>query len=62
MNYLDRQRHDLWPVLQDTYGQDFARLWYMRWRLFFLAVAELFGYRNGSEWYVSHYLFHKQTS
>ena len=58
---LDASRDTLWPVLENTYGHDFAKMWFMRWRMFFLAVAELFGYRDGNEWFVSHYLFNKRT-
>jgi cyclopropane-fatty-acyl-phospholipid synthase len=54
---IEERRAQVWPVLERTYGADSAGLWWMRWRLFFLACAELFGYANGTEWWVSHYLF-----
>ncbi len=53
---LDAQRAAVMPVLEATYGADEANRWFHRWRLFFLACAELFGYRGGREWLVGHYL------
>ena len=53
---LEKQRHPVMTVLQQTYGAEADR-WFHRWRLFFLACEELFGYRGGSEWLVAHYLF-----
>jgi cyclopropane-fatty-acyl-phospholipid synthase len=50
---------EILEVLSATYGQDNARLWNQRWRMFWMACAELFGYRNGNEWMVGHYLFAK---
>lgn len=53
---MDAQRAKLFPILQQTYGAD-AERWWMRWRLFFMSVSELFGYQRGQRWWVSHYLF-----
>lgn len=46
-------------VLRDTYGEAAAPLWFQRWRMFWMACAELFGYRDGQEWLVAHYLFER---
>ncbi len=56
----DRRRNEILPVFQDTYGPEQADRWFQRWRVFFMACAELFGYRGGEEWGVSHYRFGKQ--
>jgi cyclopropane-fatty-acyl-phospholipid synthase len=55
---MDGARDILFPVFTKTYGND-AEIWWQRWRLFFLAVAELFGFNQGQEWWVSHYKFLK---
>jgi cyclopropane-fatty-acyl-phospholipid synthase len=57
---MDAARPRVWPILEQTYGVDQAATWWMRWRLFFMACAELFGYRDGQEWWVSHYLFERR--
>lgn len=56
---MDRQRESLTPIFQATYGTDEAERWWQRWRIFFMACAELFGYADGNEWWVAHYLFEK---
>jgi cyclopropane-fatty-acyl-phospholipid synthase len=57
---MDANRAALWPVLEETYGADRAGLWWMRWRLFFLSCAELFGHDDGQAWWVAHYLFERR--
>jgi cyclopropane-fatty-acyl-phospholipid synthase len=41
-------------ILADAYGVE-AAIWRRRWRLFFLATAQLFGHAGGEAWGVSHY-------
>jgi len=57
---LDHNRRSIMPVLQDVYGLADASRWLQRWRIFFMACAELWGYSDGREWIVSHYLLKKQ--
>ena len=53
---LDGNRDRLRSVLASGPGPNDVELQLNRWRLFFLACAELFGYAKGEEWGVSHYL------
>jgi cyclopropane-fatty-acyl-phospholipid synthase len=59
---MDARRSQVWPVLEKTYGKDDAKRWWVYWRIFFMSCAELWGYRQGSEWIVSHYLFDKRLA
>jgi cyclopropane-fatty-acyl-phospholipid synthase len=58
---LDGHRQDVLAVFAKTYGPD-ARRFLHYWRAFFLSCAELWGYRAGTEWLVSHYLFERQPT
>jgi cyclopropane-fatty-acyl-phospholipid synthase len=59
---MDLRRDKVWSILSDTYGQENAMQWWMRWRVFFMACAELFGYQNGQQWWVAHYCFERPAS
>lgn len=56
---MDSHRAEIMPILQQTYGRQDAMKWWVYWRVFFMACAELWGYKNGEEWIVSHYVFSK---
>ena len=56
---MDGNKQSILPILSECYGAENAELWWQRWRIFFMACAELFGYNQGKEWYVGHYLFRK---
>ncbi|MCB9852680.1 MAG: class I SAM-dependent methyltransferase [Phycisphaerales bacterium] len=61
LSNLDERQNEAMLILRDAYGRD-ARIWFVRWRLFFLACAELFQFEGGEEWGVVHYLFRKPVS
>ncbi len=54
----DAARDELMPLFREVYGRD-ARIWFQRWRIFYLACSELFACHGGEEWLVMHYLFEK---
>jgi cyclopropane-fatty-acyl-phospholipid synthase len=54
---MDRNEAAARKILSATYGAKETTKWWVYWRVFFMACAELWGYRDGSEWFVSHYLF-----
>ena len=58
---MKANRDQIMPVLQLTYGSSEADRWFNRWKMFYLACSELFGYKQGEEWLVGHYLFRKRN-
>lgn len=58
----DAQRSDLLRLFDATLAPKDAARQLQRWRMFFMACSELFGYRGGGEWFVSHYLFSKRQN
>ncbi|HPR64297.1 MAG TPA: cyclopropane-fatty-acyl-phospholipid synthase family protein [Thermoanaerobaculia bacterium] len=57
LNNMDSHKKTIQDQFKDRYGKkDAMKLW-SYWRVFFMACSELFGYHNGEEWVVSHYLF-----
>ncbi len=55
-----RQRAEIVKLFATVYGPRQAKRWFQRWRIFYLAVAELFGYADGKEWFVAHYLLSRR--
>jgi cyclopropane-fatty-acyl-phospholipid synthase len=55
----DRNAAAIRPLMQRAYGAQ-AAIWFQRWRIFWMACAELFGYDDGNEWLVAHYRFAKR--
>jgi len=58
---MDINKAAVMQLIKDAYGEDNAQTWWMRWRLFFMACAELFAFDNGEQWHVMHYTFNKTS-
>jgi cyclopropane-fatty-acyl-phospholipid synthase len=58
---MDARRETIWPILERVYGAAEAQRWWSRWRMFFMACAEMWGYDEGRQWWVSHYLFSRRA-
>ncbi len=56
---MDQNSHEILPLLEETYGAHQTTKWWVYWRCFYMACAELWGYDAGREWFVSHYRFRK---
>ena len=57
---MDARRDEILPVLSGTYGHGRSARWFQRWRIFFMACAELWGFGKGREWLISHYLMQRR--
>ena len=57
---MDRNKDSILKIFSETYGEENKIKWWVYWRVFFMSCAELWGFKNGNEWFVSHYLFKKR--
>ncbi|AZZ38289.1 SAM-dependent methyltransferase [Bdellovibrio sp. qaytius] len=53
---MDQNEDQVRVLFKNTYGAENVELWVNRWRVFYMACSELFGFNGGNEWAVTHYL------
>jgi len=60
LSNLDASRDQVLKIFEKSMSKSEARWQFYRWRMLLLVCAEIFGYRKGREWFVSHYLLRKR--
>ena len=60
--HMKENKQEIIKIFNKHYPKNQVNCWYYRWQLFTIACSELFAYRGGEEWGVSHYLFNKNIN
>ncbi|EMN02379.1 cyclopropane-fatty-acyl-phospholipid synthase [Leptospira noguchii str. 1993005606] len=60
LSRMYQNKTEIINIFMDVYGDKYALKWFVYWKVFFMACAELWKYKRGEEWIVSHYLFSKR--
>ena len=58
-NFLDK-KEIIHTIFSQKNGDKNAKTTYINWKIFFIACAQLFGYKKGTDYMVYHYLFKKK--
>jgi len=56
LELMDHNEDQVMMLFKQCYGSADATKWFNRWRVFYMACSELFGYDQGQTWAVTHYL------
>lgn len=56
LELMDKNTDQVMMLFKQCYGPAEAIKWFNRWRVFYMACSELFGYDQGETWAVTHYL------
>ena len=59
LDQMDLNKSSIINIFEKAYGKNQSKIWFQRWRIFFLSCAVMFSIKSGTEWGVSHYRFRK---
>ena len=62
LDKMDDNNSKVTDIFTRTYGINNVSQQIFNWRMFFIYCAETFGFKDGNEWIVSHYLFRKRPA